>query len=222
MSASEAGTASEAVTASGDAGISGDAGRRALLGVAAALATRDAATVRDALTRAAGDADGTAVEEVILQSHLFVGFPDALNALAVWREASGRPAPAALGEDAAEWEARGERVCAAVYGANYGKLRQNVRALHPDFEGWMVAGGYGRVIGRPGLDLATRELSIAALLAVWNVPRQLHSHLRGALNAGAAVADVDEAVEVACGFVDGAHAARIRGLWAEIRAKAAG
>jgi 4-carboxymuconolactone decarboxylase len=199
-----------------------DAGRLALLRVAAALGTRDAGAVRSALEAARHSADATAVEEVILQSHLFVGFPDALNALGAWREVAGLPAPAASGEDPGEWEARGEAVCEAVYGANYRKLRENVRALHPDFEGWMVAGGYGRVIGRPGLDLETRELCIAALLAVWNVPRQLHSHLRGALNAGATVADVDEAVDVACAFLSADAVPRVRALWAEIRAKAAG
>jgi len=198
-----------------------DVRRRALLHVAAALGTRDAGAVRAALAAAVGTADATAVEEVILQSHLFVGFPDALNALAVWREVSGIPAPPPSGETASEWETRGERVCEAVYGRNYLKLRENVRGLHPDFEGWMVAGGYGRVIGRTGLDLATRELCIAALLAVWNVPRQLHSHLRGALNAGASAAQVDEAVEVACAVMDGVAAGRARALWAEIRARAA-
>ena len=197
-----------------------DVPRRALVRVDAALATREAAVVRAALVDAAGAADATAVEEVILQSHLFVGFPDALNALAVWREVSGLPAPAPLGETATEWEARGERVCEAVYARNYQKLRDNVRALHPDFEGWMVTGGYGRVIGRPGLDLATRELCIATLLAVWNVPRQLHSHLRGSLNAGASVGEVDAAVDVACGMIDAGSAARVRALWDEIRAKA--
>ncbi|HET7234716.1 MAG TPA: carboxymuconolactone decarboxylase family protein [Longimicrobium sp.] len=194
--------------------------RRALVRVAAALATRDAAAVGAALTDAAKVADATAVEEVILQSHLFVGFPDALNALGVWRNISGLPAPAPSGEAAGEWEARGERVCEAVYGRNYLKLRDNVRQLHPDFEGWMVTGGYGRVIGRPGLDLATRELCIAALLAVWNVPRQLHSHLRGALNAGARVDEVDAAVEIACEMIIPGAAAGVRALWDEIRAKA--
>ena len=199
-----------------------DAGRLALLRVAAALGTRDTDAVRRALEEARDAADATAVEEVILQSHLFVGFPDALNALGAWREVSGLPAPAGSAEDPAGWEARGEAVCEAVYGANYRKLRENVRALHPDFEGWMVDGGYGRVIGRPGLDLKTRELCIAVLLAVWNAPRQLHSHLRGALNAGASVAEVDEAVEVACTFVAADAAVPVRALWAEIRAKAAG
>ncbi|HEU0299216.1 MAG TPA: carboxymuconolactone decarboxylase family protein [Longimicrobium sp.] len=199
-----------------------DTGRAALLRVAAALGTRHAAAIRAELEVAAHEADPRAVEEVLLQSHLFVGFPDALNALAVWRQVSGRPASPPLAEDAAEWDARGERVCAAVYGANYDKLRENVRALHPDFEGWMLAGGYGRVIGRPGLELKTRELCIAALLAVWDVPRQLHSHLRGSLNSGATVEEVDAAVEIACGFLDGEEASAVRALWGEIRGKVTG
>lgn len=193
--------------------------RRALLRVAAALATRDAGRLRVALEGAAGVADGAHVDEVLLQSHLFVGFPDALNALAVWREVSGTAAPAALGEDSREWEARGEEVCATVYGGNYAKLRENVRGLHPEFDGWMVTGGYGRVIGRRGLDLRTRELCIAALLAVWNVPRQLHSHLRGSLNAGASVAEVDEAVEIACAELPAGRSEEVRALWAGIRGR---
>jgi 4-carboxymuconolactone decarboxylase len=197
-----------------------DAGRAALLRLAAALGTRHPAAIRAEMEVARAEADATAVEEVILQSHLFIGFPDALNALGLWREVSGLPAPSPVGEDPVEWEARGERVCAAVYGGNYAKLRENVCGLHPDVDGWMVTGGYGRVIGRPGLDLATRELCIAALLAVWNVPRQLHSHLRGSLNAGALADEVDAAVEIACGFLEPGPAAEVRALWGQVRGKA--
>lgn len=193
--------------------------RRALVALSAALATRDRSTVRAAMEAAARDADPVAVEEALLQSHLFLGFPDALNALALWREVSGISASPSLGEAAEGWTARGAEVCARVYGGNYPKLRENVSALHPDVDDWMATGGYGRVIGRPGLDLATRELCIAALLAVWNVPRQLHSHLRGALNTGASVAEVDEAVEVACGMLDGEAAAEVRRLWGEVRGR---
>ncbi|HEU4886210.1 MAG TPA: carboxymuconolactone decarboxylase family protein [Longimicrobium sp.] len=199
-----------------------DAGRAALLRLSAALGTRHAAAIRAEMEVAREEADARAVEEVILQAHLFVGFPDALNALGTWREVSGLPAPAASEEDPAEWPARGEQVCAAVYGANYAKLRENVRALHPDVDGWMVTGGYGRVIGRPGLDLKTRELCLVALLAVWKVPRQLHSHLRGALNTGASVDEVDAVVEIACGFLEPDEAAEVHALWGAIRAKAAG
>ncbi len=194
-----------------------DGAREALVALSAALATRDRGTVAAAVRRAAEDSDPLAVEEVLLQAHLFVGFPDALNALALWREASGRPAPAPLDEPCEAWSGRGRRVCARVYGANYPKLRANVVSIHPEMDRWMVEGGYGRVLGRPGLDLATRELCILALLAAWDAPRQLHSHLRGALNAGAAPEEVDAAVEIACGFVDGEAEARVRELWSEVR-----
>ena len=193
---------------------------RPLLAVSAALGSRDARHIRAALLAAAEQAPAAAVEEVLLQSHLFIGFPDALNALAAWREVSGRPAPDSAGEDPAGWSSRGERVCAAVYGANYEKLRQNVRGLHPDVDDWMVTGGYGRVIGRPGLALRTRELCIAALLATWGAPRQLHSHLRGALNAGATVAEVELAMAVAAELLPAPQAEAVRALWAEVRDRA--
>jgi 4-carboxymuconolactone decarboxylase len=70
----------------------------------------------------------------------------------------------------------------------------------------MLVEGYGKVLGRPGLSLRRRELCIVAMLARQGrrVERQLYSHLRGALNAGASRAEVDEALEVA---LDGAAAA---------------
>jgi 4-carboxymuconolactone decarboxylase len=191
--------------------------QEALIRVSAALATRDAATIRGALQAAKGTADPHAVDEVLLQAHLFVGFPDALNALLIWREVGGSAPSPDEPEDPATWEARGGEVCSAVYGANYAKLRANVGALHPDLDRWMVVGGYGRVIGRGTLELKTRELCIAALLAGWSVPRQLHSHLRGALNVGATPAEVERALEIASTFQTPSVAADVRALWKELR-----
>jgi 4-carboxymuconolactone decarboxylase len=192
-----------------------------LVRASASLATRDAGRIRRTLADAVSHVDPRAMDEVILQAHLFVGFPDALNALRLWREVSETMAPWDGPETAGAWEARGAAVCERVYGANFGQLRRNVAALHPDLERWMLVGGYGRVIGREGLDLRTRELCIAALLAVWRVPRQLHSHLRGALNVGAAPWEVDRAVAIACEFLDPAGAASVQALWAEVRGRAA-
>ncbi len=50
---------------------------------------------------------------------------------------------------------------------------------------------YGKVIGRPGLDLKRRELCTIATTAVLGTADQLHSHLRGALNTGAASEEVE-------------------------------
>jgi 4-carboxymuconolactone decarboxylase len=190
--------------------------RESLVALSAALGGRETQALERALRMAARVYEPAAVEEVLLQAHLFVGFPLALEALLRWREVSGRAEPAAAAEGRARFEERGEKVCRTVYGANYEKLRANIARLHPDLDEWMVTAGYGRVIGRPGLDLATREMCIAALLAVWNSPRQLHSHLRGALNAGASRAEVGQVVEVACRHLPPERAAEVRGLWGRV------
>jgi 4-carboxymuconolactone decarboxylase len=138
--------------------------------------------------------DPIAVEEIILQSYLFAGFPRALNAARAWRVASERPAPADDPESLIAtldmWRELGERTCKIVYGDSYERLRQNVRELHPALDQWMIVDGYGKVVSRPGVDLRTRELCIVAACAVSGQQRQLHSHLHGALNAGASAAEL--------------------------------
>ena len=197
-----------------------DAPTEALLVLAAALGTRDPDAITRSASLAAASAAAIAVEELLLQSHLFIGFPDAIRALQVWRKVSRQSAPAALEEDAVMWQVRGEQVCARVYAGNYRQLRANVTALHPEIDRWMVEGGYGRVLGRPGMGLALRELCIVALLATWGALPQLHSHLRGALNAGATPTEVDEAVEIACSFLSPDPQSSVRELWAGIRSRA--
>lgn len=195
------------------------ADREALIAVSAALAARDDAALDAALGRASRDADAVAVEEAILQSYLFLGYPAALNAFARWRELTGLSAadPAA---DHEVWAKRGERVCQAVYGGQYGGLRENVGRLHPDMERWMVEEGYGKVLGRAGLDLPTRELCIVALLAVLDVPRQLYSHLRGALNVGATETEIERALAVAAPLGTVSAGSRARDTWASVRERA--
>jgi 4-carboxymuconolactone decarboxylase len=190
--------------------------REALVALSAALARRDPADLEEALRRAADRAAGSEVEEVILQSYLFLGYPAALNAFALWREITGRPADPPA-EDAESWAERGAAVCQAVYAGQYAGLRANVRRLHPDMERWMLEEGYGKVLGRPGLDLGTRELCITALLAVLSAPRQLYSHLRGALNVGVASEEVARALELAAAGSDEEARARAAETWAAVR-----
>lgn len=190
---------------------------RALVALSAALAGRDDVRLDSALRTAGDVCESEAVEEALVQSYLFLGYPTALNALALWRRISGRPAgPAAGPVDRAE---RGASVCRAVYGGQYGRLRENIRRLHPDMEVWMVEEGYGKVLGRPGLDLVTRELCIVAILAVQDAPRQLYSHMRGALNVGADPGDVAAALAVAAPFGGDLARARAAEAWAELLAR---
>jgi 4-carboxymuconolactone decarboxylase len=197
-------------------------GPEALLELSAAVASRDQRALERTLHMVARFCDPAEVDEVLLQAHLFVGFPIALEALMLWRKVLPDRDVDGAEEDAAGWAGRGEAVCRSVYGRGYEKLRANVQRLHPDLDRWMVVGGYGRVIGRPRLDLATRELCVVALLAVWNAPRQLHSHLRGAVNVGASERDVESALEVAGRYLDPEASRRVWQLWAAVRGGAKG
>jgi 4-carboxymuconolactone decarboxylase len=161
------------------------------------------------------------VEELLLQSVLMVGYPRALIAFAVWRKFSALPAPDAdIGQDYGqvhEWTRRGEEVCARVYGDNYSKLRDSVRALHPAIDAWMITEGYGRTMGRPGLDLLRRELCTVAQTAVLEAPKQLHSHLRGALNAGASFSQIDGVLSIVNPLLSFDQWKKIKELWRTVR-----
>lgn len=138
------------------------------------------------------------VEEAILQSYLFAGFPRTLNATREWRRISEVAAPAAEllpAPDLARWREQGEATCRQVYGKFYEKLRHNIHALHPALDDWMVVEGYGKILSRPGLELRLRELCVVAACAAAGQDRQLHSHLYGALNTGSTPTEVASALE---------------------------
>ena len=176
-----------------------DAETVALIRLSGVIAAGTEPQVRDALVRAATECRPEWVEEVVLQSYLFAGFPRALNAAREWRRISGRRAPATdEGEDfgkAARWRAEGEETCATVYGPFYERLRHNIRELHPALDAWMIVEGYGKVLSRPALDLKRRELCIVSACATARQDRQLHSHLHGAIHAGASPAEVASALD---------------------------
>lgn len=161
------------------------------------------------------------VEELLLQSLLMVGYPRTLIAFGIWRKFSGlRPAdhdPDLDYNRAAEWTKRGEELCAVVYGENYQKLRDSVQALHPAIDSWMITEGYGRTLGRPGLDLRRRELCTVAQTAVLEAPRQLHSHLRGALNAGATFSQIEGTLSIVNPLLSFDQWKKVKELWRTVR-----
>jgi 4-carboxymuconolactone decarboxylase len=146
-----------------------------------------------------------AAEETALMLMLHAGYPAALEGLRVLNEAwPGRAGRTREGGVAA-WRRRGERLCHRVYGPVFPRLMRSVRALHPDLAVWMVEQGYGRVLSRPQLAAAPRELVAVAVLAAGGWPRQLHSHLLGAGRCGASRAAIRAA------FTAGRGAAGSRG-----------
>lgn len=200
-------------------GLPGDAA--CLVRLSAAMADGDDAGVDVELQRAAASVDPHAVDEAVLQSCLFLGFPAALEAAAAWRELRGEAPreadPLAAPERAADRRVRGERLCRTVYGSAYTGLRHNVAAASPALDRLMVDVGYGAVLGRPGLDPVWRELCLVAVLAVQGRDRQLHSHLRGALRMGAAERWVSDALELGLERAPAAARERLRELWREIQ-----
>jgi 4-carboxymuconolactone decarboxylase len=200
-----------------------DEGTLALVRLAAVIAVGSEGEIRQALAAIVGTVDPVWVEEVILQSYLFAGFPRTLNAAREWRRASGIDAPddddGAHLENAASWQAEGEATCATVYGVFYEKLRGNIRWLHPALDSWMIVDGYGKVLSRPGLDLKRRELCVVAVCAAARQDRQLHSHLHGALNAGASPAEVGAALAAVDGMLAPEEMRRYRHLWARVLGK---
>jgi 4-carboxymuconolactone decarboxylase len=193
---------------------------RDLVRLSAGVAASDDAVVRQLLSDAARG-NVTWIEEVLLQSYLFAGFPRALNAMRVWRRLSGRPAVLAPENDGdvAQWRARGEHTCRQVYGTMYESLRRNILELHPELDEWMIVEGYGKVLSRPGLDLARRELCIVAACAASGQERQLHSHLHGAVNVGVATHVVTESIEALGSLLDEARLVSARLLWARVKGK---
>jgi len=194
----------------------------ALVRLAAAIAWGHEARLRETVSAAVAVAvPAVWIEELILQSVLMAGYPRALSAMAVWRSLGDHPAPPAdpdTGDgDAGAWARRGEALCRTVYGENYDRLRENICALHPALDQWMITEGYGRTLGRPGLDLRRRELCIVAQTAVLDAQRQLHSHLRGALHAGATPAQIEAALQTLIPLVDRDHWSRIKERWRVVR-----
>ena len=200
-----------------------EAGLRHLVRIAGAIAGSPEGQVRSLMSEAVDEVDPVSVEEIILQSYLFAGFPRTLNAMRMWRVVSERPAPDTDPEAAAEdfdlWRRRGAETCAIVYGEAYEKLRQNVCQLHPALDEWMIVDGYGKVLARPGVDLRTRELCVVAACAVSGQQRQLHSHLHGALNAGSTVGEIAAVLDALGDLISRDDLARYRQLLQKVVAQ---
>jgi 4-carboxymuconolactone decarboxylase len=193
----------------------------ALVRVAMAVSRGDEHAIRERMraARAAG-VPVVWMEELLLQSFLNVGYPLALAAFAIWRELAGPEVDGGeslLHVEHGVWSERGQQRCAEVYGRTYHKLRLNLRDLHPAVESLVIVDAYGKILGRPGLDAARRELCTLAAITMLHAPRQLHAHLRGALNLGWSREDVDTLLVLAEQELGAQRALKVWELWADVR-----
>ncbi|MCO6058335.1 carboxymuconolactone decarboxylase family protein [Pseudomonas sp. MOB-449] len=88
-------------------------------------------------------------------------------------------------EPMSEKTLRGRRLMDALEPNTAERVTTRLSELDPALAMLITDYAFADVLGRPGLDLKTREmLTVAALTALGNAPSQLEFHMRGALNVG--------------------------------------
>lgn len=141
--------------------------------------------------------------EAVLQVHVFAGFPRTVEAYGVLAEVGGL---GELGPDERLAEPdlpeRGRALFERIYERHADTIRATLEAGHPDFADLIEGHAYGRVLSRPGLAAATRELLAVAALCALGQERQLASHARGAVRCGAAAEDVHAALAEAAELME--------------------
>ncbi len=159
-----------------------------LLGVLVVATTlNDHAMLNAWIPECSGILDEEAIEEAILQTLLFAGFPKTIEALKQLR--SHFPVNHGV-KHVDDHKQTGEKTSQIIYGKYHSKLKQVMDGLHPDLTRWMIEDGYGRVLSRPGLTLQEREMSVLASLMASGMINQFRAHVRGALFAGVSRVDI--------------------------------
>ena len=149
---------------------------------------RDRALRREIRSALEAGATLRRLDETLLQLVPFAGYARAINAFAVLQEIA--PHAARPTGKAADLRRRGEALCRRIYGPVYERMIARMAGFHPDLADWILADGYGRVLSRPGLPIRARELIVVAVLSALKLPKQLESHVRGALRVGATEREV--------------------------------
>ena len=149
----------------------------------------------DAVLKAPNHPDPELMREAILQTHLFAGYPRALNALAAFKDAckkAGNPLTGEIklrehpleGDDMAVFRKRGKDLFDEIYRDKADQIDRYAKSNSPDLADWAIVEGYGRVLSRDVLNPRTRSLCIVAALIPMDVSPQLKGHVQGALNTG--------------------------------------
>lgn len=140
------------------------------------------------------------IDEVILQSHLFLGFPAMIEASRVFADMKGnhrrsdRLPEAYSARECREWNVGGTAKIRKIYGSSFDRLVTYINSFSPQILAWMINDGYGQVLSRPGASFRLRELAIVATLTVTAYENQLWAHVRGALKVGVAPALIEKTI----------------------------
>lgn len=147
--------------------------------------------------------------EILLQSHLFAGFPRAINALQIFKRIHDQKFPGrALAPTSAEKPGDGDRydrgkvLFEKVYKKSTSTVLNSLHSIYPEYDRWVLEDAYGRVLSRPNMAAKIRELCAVAALTVSDVPKQLKSHISGAINTGANPSEVRQVIEFMAPLTD--------------------
>ncbi len=194
-----------------------DPRRARLITLFAAVVTHDRAALEKVRHAAPIGEPDAAWREVVLMAHLFCGFPRTLAAFEVLERVGGvgTPSDGELSSDDTDLSAEGAALFARIYGSNADTVRGALHGFHPDLARWIAEHAYARVLARPALAAATRELCAVAALAITGHDRQLASHARGAIRCGATPHDVQATLDLVLPWIPEPLRARAREVAAQ-------
>ena len=89
----------------------------------------------------------------------------------------------------------------AIWGENFEAIEQSLTEVDPDLYAYIRDFAYEEVLARPGLDLKTRELLAITSLIALGAPKELATHIKGALANGASEQEVRETIIQSALFV---------------------
>lgn len=141
--------------------------------------------------------------EAVLQAHLFAGFPRVVEACRILAEAGGIGEP---DDDEAVHHPvsipHGRELFGRIYAENAPAVERELHGYHPLLADWIQGHAYGRVLSRPGLSAAQREILSVGCLAALGQERQLASHARGAILCGAEPQTLRDALDALDDLLD--------------------
>lgn len=154
-----------------------------------ALAAPERLSPESALNAALEHCQAQEVEEAILQSIPYSGFPAAVEALGWLR----RKHPVTNSRTASS--SRLEGFFDQIYGEAADKVRSSLDQRHPALAEWIEQFAYRTVMESSSLEASQIEaLAVASLIGQGRM-KPLHSHLRGALRTGLKVTDLEKLLE---------------------------
>ncbi len=161
-------------------------------------------------SRAVGDIEPTKVRETLLQVHLFAGFPASIEAFEVLRSTSPIRKTPTVKKHKSDPRKAGRDLYRKVYMGNYRKVMNHLNQLDPQLADWILGYGYGTVLNRRGLSLKEREVIAISILAALGWMRQLHSHIRGAVNVGVSSDVIREVLRITTPYISRPRVAQFK------------